>query len=140
MSSMEQNAPCASIYAECPENDRQCVQGGQRGHRGVLHYNRAGFAWDDNEAEASTARVAAGSKPIPYPHRRNDCLACRERDADVQVLGEEYEDRRKRPLLLCQACLGAHVSVRAHQTRLPGQPVTVSVKVAPGRLMDAGLA
>ncbi len=27
---------------------------------------------------------------LPYPHARNDCEMCRERDADVHVLGEQY--------------------------------------------------
>jgi hypothetical protein len=72
---------------------------------------------------------------LPYPHERNDCESCRERDADVHVLGEENNKPGKRPLLLCQGCLGAHAALRAIYESGPGldQPVTVTITVAPGR-------
>jgi len=72
---------------------------------------------------------------LPYPHARNDCGGCRERDADVQLLGEEYEHPGKQPVLLCQACLGAHVALRVIHRSGPGldQPVTFTVTVSPGR-------
>ena len=76
---------------------------------------------------------------LPYPHARNDCGACRERDADVQVLGGEHDQPGKRPLLLCQGCLGAHIAVMAIQHGGPelDQPFTTTVTVAPGRRTDA---
>ena len=78
---------------------------------------------------------------LPYPHARNDCEACRERDADVQVLGAGDEDYRKpseRPVLLCQSCLGRYVAVQAIQRGGPelDQPLVISVAVAPGRRTD----
>ncbi len=47
---------CTSEYAECPEGDRRCVRGGASGHEPGPHYNRAGFAWDDDEAAESAQR------------------------------------------------------------------------------------
>ena len=47
-----------------------------------------------------------GARALPYPHARNDCEICRERDADFHVLGEAFNKPGKRPLLLCQHCLG----------------------------------
>lgn len=72
---------------------------------------------------------------LPYPHARNDCEMCRETDADVHVLGEQYSQPGKRPLLLCQGCLGKHAALRAWHESGPGldQPVTVTITVAPGR-------
>ena len=72
---------------------------------------------------------------LPYPHARNDCGACRERDADVQVLGEEHDQPVRFPLLLCQGCLGAHIAVMAIQHGGPelDRPVMITVTVAPGR-------
>ncbi len=52
---------------------------------------------------------------LPYPHARNDCEMCRERDADVHVLGDEFNTPGKRPLLLYQ-----HLHRTAH--RAPGDP------------------
>jgi hypothetical protein len=79
-----------------------------------------------------------GGGILPYPHTRNDCGTCRERDADVQVLsigGEDYSPPGRRPALMCQGCLGAHVALRAIHLSGPGldQPVAVTVTVAPGR-------
>jgi hypothetical protein len=53
------SALCASAYAECPSGDQICVRG-DHPEAGGLHYNRAGFAWDDEEAAESAARVATG--------------------------------------------------------------------------------
>lgn len=72
---------------------------------------------------------------LPCPHARNDCGACRERDADVQLLGAEYELPGKQPVMMCQGCLGSHLALRAiHLSgdRLDG-PVTFTMTVAPGR-------
>lgn len=76
---------------------------------------------------------------LPYPHARNDCEMCRERDADFHVLGEEYNQPGKRPLLLCQPCFGVWLVTPVYILE-PGKPVTVSVEIAPGRLADFGLS
>jgi hypothetical protein len=74
---------------------------------------------------------------LPYPHARNDCGACRERDADVQLLGAEYEQpgRQPQPHVLCQSCLGSHLALRAIHLSGDGLdgPVTFTMTVAPGR-------
>jgi hypothetical protein len=72
---------------------------------------------------------------LPYPHARNDCTGCRERDADIQLLGAEYEHPGKRPVLLCQGCLGAHLALAAIHRSGAGldEPVTFTMTVAPGR-------
>jgi hypothetical protein len=43
---------------------------------------------------------------LPYPHAFNDCVLCREIDADFHVIGEEHNPPGKRKLLLCRTCLG----------------------------------
>lgn len=48
---------CVSEYAECPERDRRCIQRADHVTRSPLHFNRAGFAWSDDEARESAARV-----------------------------------------------------------------------------------
>lgn len=72
---------------------------------------------------------------LPYPHERNDCEMCRERDADIQVLGAAYERPGKRPLLLCQGCLGKWAALKVLQDSGPHMdaPVTLTLTVAPGR-------
>jgi len=72
---------------------------------------------------------------LPYPHARNDCVMCRERDADLHVLGEKYNQPGKRPFLVCQGCIGKHLALRAIQEGGPelDQPVVLTVTVAPGR-------
>lgn len=76
---------------------------------------------------------------LPYPHARNDCGACREHDADVQVLGGEYEQAGERPLLLCQGYLGRYAVLQAIQQGGPklDQPFTISLTVALGRKTNA---
>ena len=76
---------------------------------------------------------------LPYPHARNDCGMCRERDADFHVLGEDWN----RPdtgwqLLLCQACFGRWLVTPVY-VLADGQPVTIAVEAAPKRLADHGL-
>ena len=75
------------------------------------------------------------STQLPYPHAHNDCEQCREQDADVQVLGPEYEKPGKRPLVLCAHCFGEFAGLRAlSDSGLSlDQPVTLTVTVAPGR-------
>ncbi len=69
---------------------------------------------------------------LPYPHARNDCGFCRERDADFHVLGEEWNRADTGyQTLLCQVYI------------LPpgrdGRPVTVTVEIPAARLADFGL-
>ena len=75
---------------------------------------------------------------LPYPHARNDCVTCRERDADLQVLGGNDSQPGKRPFLVCQGCIGQHLAVQAIQEGGPqlDQPVVITVTVAPGRRTD----
>jgi hypothetical protein len=75
---------------------------------------------------------------LPYPHARNDCEMCRERDADFHVLGEEWNKPGKRPLLLCQGCLGRWaVTVVYMLTSLDAvgqrEPAEVTLAIPPGR-------
>lgn len=51
---------------------------------------------------------------LPYPHARNDCEFCRERDADVELTGEHAAPPGKRPARFCQHCLGKVLVVRAY--------------------------
>jgi hypothetical protein len=48
---------CTNEYAECSKYDRRCVQRADHVVQSPLHYNRAGFAWSDDEARESAARV-----------------------------------------------------------------------------------
>ena len=74
---------------------------------------------------------------LPYPHARNDCEMCRERDADFHVLGEEHNRPGKRPLLLCQRCFGRWLVTPVYLLA-EGRPVTITVEAAPARLTDHG--
>jgi hypothetical protein len=61
---------------------------------------------------------------------------CRELDADVHVLGDEWNRPGQRPLLLCQGCLGrwtiTHMYLRSEPPDY-NQPVTINIEPAPGR-------
>jgi hypothetical protein len=74
---------------------------------------------------------------LPYPHARNDCTACREHDADVELLAPDAGPHTpgKQPVELCQRCLGPHLAWRAIQHSGPGldQPVTILLRPAAGR-------
>lgn len=71
---------------------------------------------------------------LPYPHARHDCIACRERDADVIVLADAYGPC-ERPATLCNRCVGMQVALQAAQQcgDTWDQPVTFTVALAPGR-------
>jgi hypothetical protein len=73
-----------------------------------------------------------GPGALPYPHARNDCEICRERDADFHILGEAYNKPGKRPLLLCQACLGPWAVTQVYLMN-EGQPAVITLEPAPGR-------
>jgi hypothetical protein len=78
---------------------------------------------------------------LPYPHTRNDCEMCRERDADFHVLGEQYNRPGKRPMLLCQGCLGRWAVTLLYLSREPpgyDQPVTITIESAPARRVVGG--
>ena len=72
---------------------------------------------------------------LPYPHARNDCQLCRERDADFEVTVHDpvVGDRMS---LLCQRCLGPWSITHAYlmDGRAPMTPTW-----APGRLAGHGL-
>jgi hypothetical protein len=50
-------------------------------------------------------REQAGPARFPYPHSRNDCDACRERDADG-----ELRENPARPSRLCRTCIGNYIA------------------------------
>jgi hypothetical protein len=72
---------------------------------------------------------------LPYPHARNDCQVCRERDADFKVTVDDPVTGN-RPSLLCQQCLGPWAITRV--SYLDGQ-ATIILAWASGRLADHGL-
>uniref|UniRef100_UPI003F49573A hypothetical protein n=1 Tax=Amycolatopsis sp. CA-096443 TaxID=3239919 RepID=UPI003F49573A len=76
--------------------------------------------------------ILAGQAPgatLPYPHARNDCALCRERDADLRLF--DVPDTRGSSLLLCTACLGTHLTVLAMHQSGPrrDQPITVLIEM-----------
>lgn len=79
--------------------------------------------------------VGGPTHNLPYPHTRNDCVACRERDADVELIEEPPPAAHIRPTLLCQRCLGKILTVRVHSnsgTDLSTSS-TFTLVIAPGR-------
>jgi hypothetical protein len=79
---------------------------------------------------------------LPYPHARNDCTFCRERDADFHVLGDQWN----RPetgyqTLLCQGCFGRWLATAVYFTPpgREGKPETFTVEIPDARLADFGL-
>jgi hypothetical protein len=73
---------------------------------------------------------------LPYPHARNDCGMCRERDADFAVTVADPILSRRRTSLLCQRCLGPWSATQVHL--LDGR-AAMTLEWAPGRLADHGL-
>jgi hypothetical protein len=74
-------------------------------------------------------------RSLPYPHERNDCVACRERDADVELVEDPKPPAHVRPTLLCQRCLGKILALRVlHGAgRDLSAASTFTLTVAPGR-------
>jgi hypothetical protein len=84
-----------------------------------------------------TAQDSPESVSLPYPHRRNDCVMCREQDADFHVLGAEgwtdlpngYQAR------VCQGCMGKWLVTFALYSRprdvSPGEPLAVQLELLP---------
>lgn len=71
---------------------------------------------------------------LPYPHTRNDCVACRERDADFYLLGVEHNPPGKREARYCRACIGETLVVLALHgpgRGSPADPLTVTVEMLP---------
>ncbi len=71
---------------------------------------------------------------LPYPHARNDCGMCRERDADFAVTVKDpvVGDRMS---LLGQLCLGPWSVTQVH---LLDGTAAMTLTWAPGRLADHG--
>lgn len=79
---------------------------------------------------------------LPYPHTRNDCTMCRERDADFHVLGDEWNRADTGyQTLLCQGCLGRWLLTPTYvlSPGREGAPVTLTVEIPMARLADFGL-
>ena len=72
---------------------------------------------------------------LSYPHARNDCQVCRERDADFEVTVDDPVVG-PRLSLMCQQCLGPWAVTQVHL--LDGRAV-MTLTWAPGRLADHGL-
>ncbi|MFD9948790.1 hypothetical protein ACFWYW_46935 [Nonomuraea sp. NPDC059023] len=75
---------------------------------------------------------------LPYPHTRNDCGMCRERDADFHLPEEIFSPPGKRPGRYCRQCVGEVLMVHAQYSRPrdadPDEPFTVTlVMLPPGR-------
>lgn len=68
---------------------------------------------------------------LPYPHTRNDCGMCRERDADFHILGEQYNQPGKRQLRLRQLCVGKFLVTAAIARRLARRAGHPHVRDAP---------
>jgi hypothetical protein len=103
-----------------------------------------GLIWLEPGRKDLRGRYEAADTPasLPYPHARNDCGMCGERDADFHVLGAEWN----RPetgyqTLLCQACFGRWLSTPVYilSPGREGHPVTVTVEIPAARLADHGL-
>lgn len=72
-------------------------------------------------------------KPVlPYPPARNDCLQCREFDADVELLDGDAR-RRASPIQLCHRCLGMQLASRALLESGPDLDKSVTVHLLPAR-------
>lgn len=84
------------------------------------------FSWTLSAVDTEPARP-------PYPHTRNDCVMCREWDGDVLVLGDQ-PTKANPNLLLCQRCLGRHLThhVITQSDQDFAQPITVTVALASG--------
>ena len=83
--------------------------------------------------EIPSEPVPAGDR-LPYPHCFNDCMHCRETDADFEILEEPVQDSLKgRPARrLCRQCLGPVMVTMAAYSRSgasPGGPLTVTVSL-----------
>ncbi|WP_372672663.1 hypothetical protein [Amycolatopsis kentuckyensis] len=74
----------------------------------------------------------AGEPVLPYPHARNDCVGCREFDADVELLDDAGEPRRP-PHELCQGCLGKVVATLAGMDSGPDRDRPVTLHFRPAR-------
>jgi hypothetical protein len=72
---------------------------------------------------------------LPYPHARNDCQVCRERDADFEVTVDDPVVG-PRLSLLCQQCLGPWAVTQVYL--LDGR-AAMTLTWAPGRLADHAL-
>jgi hypothetical protein len=83
-------------------------------------------------------------KRLPYPHARNDCQACRERDADLRMLPDpdctdRYQPARQHEIVLCAGCFGTQLAYQAVHNSGPhfDQPTTVTVALVDGQQIAA---
>ncbi|MGW0803628.1 hypothetical protein [Nonomuraea sp. NPDC002799] len=82
------------------------------------------------------------AKPVlPYPHARNDCILCREMDADFEIVEEALEPPSwtpgRPPRRFCQGCIGRWMVTQAVYGRgsqpSHDEPLKVTVTMlAPG--------
>jgi hypothetical protein len=71
---------------------------------------------------------------LPYPHSRNDCHGCRERDADGEMRDGNPPGR---PARLCRICIGNHIAWALVGI---GEPVTVYPLTVDTRVYVSDLA
>lgn len=70
---------------------------------------------------------------LPYPHARNDCIICREADADFEIVEEALQPSDwtgREPRRFCQRCVGRWVATMAMSRPgdvSPGAPPAVTV-------------
>ncbi|MGW4792083.1 hypothetical protein ACWEPC_06675 [Nonomuraea sp. NPDC004297] len=70
-----------------------------------------------------------------YPHARNNCILCREMDADFEIVEEALEPPSwtpgRPPRRFCQGCIGRWMVTQAAYGRgnqtSPGEPLRVTV-------------
>src|SRR5215470_10601205 len=66
---------------------------------------------------------------LPYLHAHNDCEICRERDADLYILGEAFNKPGKRPLLLCIVLGSKRERTAGSVVREPGRILRLGARV-----------
>src|SRR5687767_2540565 len=77
------------------------------------------------------AMEPATESVLPCPHARNDCISCREMDADSEIVEEALEPPSwtpgRPPRRFCQGCIGRWMVTQAAYGRgsqtSPGEPL-----------------
>lgn len=113
MNPNDANEQCASEYALCPEHDRRCIQAADHVARSPLHYNRAGFAWSDDEAREAAGESQASedlsSEAEARAHAEVDGMFGPDDDCGGQTLDP--------PCGSCRRCAHMQVSYGFDQAR-----------------------